>query len=628
MSVVEQTTQPFVSGTHNLLSPEVIPQDAASDSLNWLTRDGSVELAYGRQLEGNVGVAGKIYGEHFGYRADGTAVHFRKADSAIQVLVSGTWTDVITGLTTTADYVFSNYQSLAGAFTYCFGVDGIYKIATANPTSYTSLYDSTKNFKGYAFIDRARTIMWGLEKDPTGLYGSWIDGQTAVSGSTGVYTTVSGEATASLSGTLAFKASGSTRTCFAVVITLTGSGEVYTDNYNGVLVGSLGGTGTINYTSGAYTLSASGTGTAAYQWENSNLRGVTDFSKSATRLAGEGFVIRQDAGGDAIVTVIPLAGSYFSLKKNSSYKFTLDTTDTAPVNEIYRTDIGVPFLRAATGTGSGIVFMNTANPSHPQLWTLKENPLGDTFDAIPLFSQYDFTAYTYDTCIVDFWDRYVLIACKLNSDDNNRLLLGDVQNNSVDATYYGARSLAKNAGLLYAGDSVSATTYNLFSGFDDLGVSLENNWDSKAELFGSNVLKKERRIRFRGKIAPNQSIGVYMQFDGQGYTLVGTILGSGDYVDYATSYAIGTTFVGQDTLGGGGGGVASVYRFFLELHLKNPKFRKRNVRFKALGIGYASIEMITDFDLLTYEDRMPKANRLKQNVALAGTPTDQANPEY
>ena len=38
---------------------------------------------------------------------------------------------------------------------------------------------------------------------------------------------------------------------------------------------------------GAYTLSASGVGTVNYQWEMTNNKGVTDFSKSATRLAGE-----------------------------------------------------------------------------------------------------------------------------------------------------------------------------------------------------------------------------------------------------------------------------------------------------------------------------------------------------
>lgn len=615
-----------MSGTHNLLSNEVIPQDAASDSINWITKDGKVELIYGRTTLGATGLTGKNYGLHTGYRADGTAVMFQKVDGTIQTLVGDTWTDVITGLTATADYVFSNYQSLAGSFVYIFGIDGIYKIATANPTSYTSLYDSTKNFKGYGFIDKARTIMWGVAKDPTGLYGSYIDAQTAVSGSVGVYTAVTGEATSSLSGTLAFKAGGATRTAFGVVITLTGTGEVYTDNYNGVLAGSLGGTGTINYTTGDYTLSNSGVGTAAYQWENSNLRGVTDFSKSATRLAGEGFIVRQDAGGDAIQTVLPLDGSYFSLKQYSCYRLELDNTDLNPTNEIFRTDIGVPSLHSATGTGKGIMFMNTANPSKPRLSILQRNPIGDNFDAIDLFPQYDFSLYEYDDCVVDFWDRYVLVGCKYDADDNNRLLMCDVPNNTVDATYYGIRTTAKNAGVLYGGDPVSKTVYELFNGFDDLGIVLTNYWNSKGELYDDSVLKKLRKLRIRGKISPTQSIGVYLSLDDGDYTLVGTILGSGDYVDYTSSYALGTTFIGQDTIGGGDS--TDVYDYYIELHLKTGKFRKRAVRFVALGLGYCSVQMLTDYDIWTFEDRMPRKYRVKQNVSLSGSVTDQANPSY
>lgn len=625
MSTQQQTIKAFVAGTHNLLPNEIIPKDAASASTNWITKDGHIELAYGRQAQGGSGAAGKNYGEHTGYRADGTAVRFRKVQGTIQTLVGSTWTNVITGLTVAADYTFTNYQSLAGAFVYIFGIDGIYKICTANPTSYTALYDSARNFKGFAFIDKARSILWGRTDDPTGLYGSWIDAQNG-----DVYNTVSAEATTSLSGTLAFKAGGSKRTCFAVEITITSSGEVYTDDFNGVLTGSLGGTGTINYTTGEYTLSNPGVGTADYQWEDSNQKGVTDFTKSATRLAGEGFVIRQDAFGTAIKTVIPLAGSYFSLKANCAYQFTLDSTDLAPTNIIFRTDIGVSSLRSAVGTGQGIMFMNTSNPSQPRLEILKQNPLGDNFDVKPLFAHFAFENYTYDDVMVDFWDKYILVGCKLDSDENNKLLLCDPVANSgkgsVDETSYGIRCATKANGFLYGGDPVSQTTYELFTGFDDMGIALTNNWDSKGETWGVDVLKKVKRKRFKGKIAAAQTVQVYEQQDDGGFTLIGTILGSGDYVDYGSSFAIGTTFVGQDTVGGGD--TVDVYSFFMEIKVRAGKFRKRLLRFVATGIGYVSMEQITDFDIWTYQEKIPSKYRSKQNVGLAGAPVDMPNPDY
>jgi hypothetical protein len=179
------------------------------------------------------------------------------------------------------------------------------------------MYEAAKNFKGYGLIDKGRTILWGRAEDPTGLYGSRIDAQSGT-----VYTTVAGEVTVSLGGTLAFKAGGARRTCFGILMTI--GAQTFTDNFNGILTGSGGATGTINYMTGAYTVTLAGIGTVSYQWEDSNALGVTDFTRSATRLASEGFVFRQDAGGDAIKTVIVSDGSYFSIKANSVYTLTLN----------------------------------------------------------------------------------------------------------------------------------------------------------------------------------------------------------------------------------------------------------------------------------------------------------------
>ena len=73
----------------------------------------------------------------------------------------------------------------------------------------------------------------------------------------------------------------------------TGSGtETFTDNYDGTLTSNAGGTGTINYATGAYDITfnevTTGAVTSGYQWENATIKGVADFSKSATRVAGEG----------------------------------------------------------------------------------------------------------------------------------------------------------------------------------------------------------------------------------------------------------------------------------------------------------------------------------------------------
>ena len=172
----KSTVSAFVSGIHNLISDELIPKDAASSSLGWLTRDGKIELMYGRQAQGGEGAVGSTPNEHTAYKTNGTAVRFRKVSNGtvgkVQYLNGSTWTDVIPSLSTEI-MTFSNYSSLAGNFVYVTGpTDGNFKIAVANPASYADVYLSTKNFKGWSFIDKGRMIMWGVKKDPTGLYGS------------------------------------------------------------------------------------------------------------------------------------------------------------------------------------------------------------------------------------------------------------------------------------------------------------------------------------------------------------------------------------------------------------------------------------------------------------------------
>jgi len=620
----QKLNEAFVSGTHNILNDELIPQDASSGSQNWRTIDGEIELMRGRDLFGDEGGAGSVEELHSGFKADGSAVYFGKFGTEIKTYNTSTevWDSVITGLTVDEDVVFSNYQSLAGTFVYVFSREGLWKIHTANPTSFADMYDSTKNFKGYGFIDTGRTRLAGREDDPTGLYGSYIDAQDS-----SVYTAVSTEAQADVStGTLVFKAGGAKRTCFGVVLTVTTSGQVFTDDYNGVLTGDAGGTGTINYMTGAFTTDDTGAGTVDYQHEDATDKGVLDFSKSATRLAGEGFVVRQDLNGDAIQTIIPLEGRYYSIKKTSAYEFTSDTADVNPSNEVYRTDIGIPSRKAAIGTGSGIVFINTANPDKPILTILERNPVGDNIVPRELVKHFDFSPYNYDNASIETHNRYIMIACAKDSTVNNRVLVVDLQANTVDVSTYGVNAFMKDDGVLYSGDPSSESVYKTFNGFDDDGSSIENYWEGAAERFGTNALKKVKKIRLQGKIEPDQIIQVYASYDNNDPTLVGTIRGDGDYIDIESPTTVGANMIGEDIVGGGAS--TTIYPFFMEIKLRTSKFRKMKLKFVAPEIGYASINYTNIFDIWTYEDKLPSKYRLKQNVSLDGTTTNNADSEF
>lgn len=642
-AIISQAVEAFVSGTHNLLNNEIIPRDASQDSLNWVTIDGVIQLAGGRAIVGNQGTVGGVNKEWFAYKIDGTKVHFRKAQTKFQVLIGSTWTDVITGLTANAKYTCANYASQAGTFLFLGGVDGIYKIIPANPTSYIQLKTPADVYCGFMIIDKGRSKLWNLPHDKTGLYDSYIDTQLVGT----QYTAVTAEAIGILgstnySGTLAFKAGNPTANAFGgsgsgFFTATTGSGtETFVDNFDGTVTSNLGGTGTINYVTGAYNITfahvTTGAVTANYLWENSNSKGLTDFTYGSPRAAGQGNVFRQDEGGDAIQQVLTGPdGKYYSMKSQSVYQLDEgDASDIAQTNVVFRKDIGVPGIMASVSTGLGIIFMNTANPSKPELTILTPNSLGDNLVPKVLFPQFKFSNYTYDTdTVVDFYDRFVLVSCKTpGSSYTDVLLIGDISKKTIQATSYGASSFAKDGMFLYGGSPLENSTYIIFNGFDDLNNVINNFWKSKGELFNDNAaLHKVRRVRVAGLIDKSQFYEVWASFDDLTYQLIGTIRGDGTYVDYADPQLVGTNMVGVADVGGDTG--STVYPYFTEIKVgKQGKWRKVSLMFIAKGYGFVSIRRFEYWDLFRFENRIPSRFRQKQNVSLDGTQTDQSLPDH
>lgn len=598
-------------GVYSALDAENIPPEAASDALNFISKLDSLELSRGKELVGDLATgAGGTFGLFVGYTATGTAVVFRKISTKIQYLNSGTWTDIVTGLTADSHYTFTAVTTLAGDFVVATGVDGIYKIPTANPASYRDLYDDTKNQLGKSFFDAGRLIMWDVVADKTGLYLSHIDEAN--------YTTVSSEAIGSsgstnYTGTLT-EATGD-RTVFAV--TFTDGTETFTDNLDGTLTGDAGGTGTINYVTGAYDITfnatTGGAVTADYQYEDSNNGGIGDFTYSATRVAGEGDVFRQDIGGDAILNVIPLEGSYFSFKKTSVYQLTLSDDDLTGSNKLFRRNVGIPNWRAVVPTSTGIVFVNTANPDGARLEILKRNLTGDSFDSVELAPQFDWTAYTYDNAALEVYGDYVVIACKsatTSGTKNDRVLLVNMKLNpvAVDITYYNANCFAIDGNTFYAGDSLSENVYTLYTGFDDDDSPITAYYTTHKDLMGTDSLKRVRTEQWRGALSLDQGFEIYASYDDSAFELVATITGRGDYIDAGTPETVGSHLVGSIGLGGDSDG-EDVYTFLTEIKPRSPKFRQRRLKIVPTGVGYLRINHYRDTDVLVYEDKLPKKYR-------------------
>src|SRR2546427_8154606 len=367
-------------GIISSVSGEKIPEGAAADSLNWLTLgEGGIALRRGyARLGATENGAGAITGLGIGTKLDNTQVVFRTYARKIEYYdtVTDDWIEIgsntLPADASGEDVTFSPYKSLAGAVFYLSSPNSsIYKIMVANPGSITDLLSTS--YRGKIIIKQNRLFLWdrkqGAITDKTRVHLSYID-KDEVSD----YTAVTGEALGSsgslaYTGTLAFKGGGSKRTCFAVSITDTS--ETFYDDGNGVLVGSAGGTGTINYTTGAYSVTfavaAVGAVTATYYWEDSTSTGLADFTYSSpTRIAGQGVFFIQNEGG-ALQAVLTYNDVEYCFHEDMTWALTLTRDDTDATNLLFRRKVGIPNHRAAVATGRGIYYMDDIDQNDPQL---------------------------------------------------------------------------------------------------------------------------------------------------------------------------------------------------------------------------------------------------------------------
>lgn len=600
----------FKYGVINNIEAQSIPNGAASDALNWLTKGDSIELRRGSDVLGTeIAGVGRITGLHVAYKADGTEVWFGTRSQGVYYYNSDTdlWVEIGTNiLGATADgedVFFANYQTNAGAQVWFSSPNSsLFKVMVANPGSYTDMYDGAINFKGLIAIHQNRMWLWRRVADETGIYGSHIDTQT--------YTTVAGEATASLGGTLAFKAAGTKRTCFAVAITITATGEVYSDDYNGILTGSLGGTGTINYTSGVYTLSNAGVGTADYQWENSNDNGISDFTKSGTRLAGEGFIFRQDDGGGPFQNIFPLGSTMYCFHERRTWALTLTADDRDATNDIFRQNVGIPSKRGAVSSSVGIFYVDNTDESKPLFRKLVLNPGSSEVIPKTVTANIDLSGYIFDDCAMQEWNDYIVFTGRTtDSTLNNRLFAYHKVWGSVDILDYYASCLAIGNGTMIAGESISYNIVTLFSGFDDSDSSINNYWIGNISDLGVPNLKKTKKLILEGNIQANQGLDVSISNDRGGWSLVGTISGSADYVDSGTAVLVGSQTVGSREVGGGGDGV-DAFHYLAQISLSMDKFENRQIKLEATGLGFISVTKILERDVRLYAKKIPAKYRL------------------
>lgn len=393
--------------------------------------------------------------------------------------------------------------------------------------------------------------------------------------------------------------------------------EYFVDNQNGVLSSSLGGTGTINYATGAWTLNFNTAPLngqniyAQYYTEDSTSGGVADFTvDGATN--GKGKVFNQFDGGGDIQAVFSFDQVEYCFHLIKSWYLTLTTDDTKAANLPYRTLLGMPYFRGGVGTDDGIVFLDTSTPSKPQvkILTIDNNSATAVITVVPLniSDMLDLSGYGFSLVSITRWNDYDIMSCSQSLNgivqtQNTIMFIRNIYSEQWDLVDYCGSCFAPYNGSLISGDSLSNNIFTLFSGTDDDGANIANHWTSKMYDLGSGGLKQTMRFVIKGLIQQTQNLDIYFSYDAGPFTKTKTVIGNASYVNLGNPVTVGSSTIGSNVVGGGGGTITA-YPFEVEFTIASDLFEYIQVQFQANSIGYVQV------DEYIFKDNRVKSRRV------------------
>lgn len=582
----------------------------AVDSLNWITtkENDAIELRRGyarlglTEVTGNgkvtgIGVATGYDGSKQLWFSYGRKVKYYDAvlDDVVEI-----GSDLLPVAADGEDVWFESYAGLGGPYMY-FGSpnSSVYKSPVANPGN--AVDQATNNYRWGVFHVGQNRVFAGQRNgtvsgnnDKTGLYLSYIDKDQLSD-----FTQVTGEAIASFPHTL----TQITGVRTAAYVSVTDTVETFKDDRNGNLVGSAGGTGTVNYATGEINVtwgagSAGGAITCDYYHETATTAGVLDFTGAGV---GQGKSFRQDDGGGALMAIFNINTTQYCFHQNRTWQFQSSLDDTESTNLPYR-NVGIPYPRAAWQTPDGIILADLSRPNEPKyrrmavlqgtdIQTIEPKSISDALDLSP---------YVHDTCVAYRWGDYEIFCVQkkilgVAEGFNSVMWVHNVVSDAWDKLDYYASCLTDLEGSLIAGDSISNNIYTLFSGFDEDGGVITNYWTSSTLDLGIPNLKTCRRMVIEGLIQSDQQLAIDVSYNGGAWTEVFIVDGQASYVDTGIEISIGSRTIGSGVIGGGAEETASPYE--VDFKLNSDRFTDVAVRLRALAVGFVSVNSMTFKDI-------------------------------
>lgn len=384
------------------------------------------------------------------------------------------------------------------------------------------------------------------------------------------------------------------------------SAEVFTDDKQGGLLSNLGGTGTINYATGAMAVvfnTAPTNGTAVvsnYYIETATSGGIVDFSFATSPTLGQAYIFQQGGGGPAMASAGYLGVNY-TFHSLRSWVTSLPTTASQTYNDAsnqsYWSQIGIPYPRAQYPTGDGIIYLDNTNPAQPKFSILNIPPGATNLTVVPtwLSAVLDLSALTFDKAVVLRWGEYDILACQKSvngqvQDFNTLFYIRDLASKNWNLLDYPISCLEEFLGALISGDALGPNMYVLFSGLDDDGSSIFNYWKSAYTNFGFAGQKKVNWLEVEGLIQRDQNIEIWLSLDNGPYTLAYTISGQAAYVSSTSPVGVGSNTVGSTVIGGGA--PIQAKQFTVTIPLFTDRFDNLSFKLVATDVGWAQIDVM------------------------------------
>lgn len=383
-----------------------------------------------------------------------------------------------------------------------------------------------------------------------------------------------------------------------------GKAELFTDDRSGGLTGNQGGTGTINYVTGAFSVTFQtapvnlASVVSDYYKEDSTDQGVLDFSQGTGSSIADSLIFRQDDAGQ-LQYIGSIGSTHFCIHSVKTYALRLISSNDI-TNLIYREKVGIPFFRGACATGEGIYYIDVSDSKNPTIRLLEINVAGTEILPKPISNSLDLSGYNFDRGVIKEFFDYICVFCRSNNAPvNNRMFAYNKTWKTWELHEIFCDDADVYNGALIIGDSLSPNIFKMFSGLADQNSLIRNYYITGNDELDYSGAKDLRIMKVSGLIGIDQQLDISYSVDNEPFIFAKSILGRGSYVDLTQRKLIGNQTLGESMIGGGSSDDNTIYAspYELEFFVGTKKFQRIRLKFEAKSTGYVSVSEYDFIDL-------------------------------